>query len=81
MFRNEIHGLRGVTTCNPAKAVTLPNFRVPNYIGVPHRVTYLYGLRDTRLTRGALLDSSLSLSSLEVRYPKFCESGDAALSV
>jgi len=30
-------------TCNPSRAVTLPNIGVPHYIGVPHRVTYPYG--------------------------------------
>jgi len=29
-------------TCNPSRAVTLPNIGVPHYIGVPHRVTYPY---------------------------------------
>ena len=29
-------------TCNPTRAVTLPNIGVPLYIGVPHRVTYPY---------------------------------------
>jgi len=28
-------------TCNPSRAVTLPNIGVPHYIGVPHRVTFL----------------------------------------
>ena len=34
-------------TCNPTRAVTLPNIGVPLYIGVPRRVTYLYGPRPT----------------------------------
>ena len=29
-------------TCNPSRAVTLPNIGVPHYIGVAHRVTYPY---------------------------------------
>jgi len=29
-------------TCNPSRAVTLPNIGVPLYIGVPHRVAYPY---------------------------------------
>ena len=27
-------------TCNPSRAVTLPNIKVLHYIGVPHRVSY-----------------------------------------
>ena len=29
-------------TRNPSRAVTLPNIGLPQYIGVPHRVTYPY---------------------------------------
>ena len=29
-------------TCNPSRAITLPNIEVHHFIGVPHRVTYPY---------------------------------------
>ena len=29
-------------TCNPTRAVQLPDIGVPHYVGVPHRVTYPY---------------------------------------
>ena len=37
-----IQAKRFPVTCNPSRAVTLPNIGVPHYIGVPHRVTYPY---------------------------------------
>jgi len=44
-------------TCNPTRAVTLPNIGVPLYIGVPRRVTYPY--QPSTLNRGSSRRSSL----------------------
>ena len=39
-------------SCNPSRAVTLPNIGVPQYIGVPLRVTYPYGTAPARICEG-----------------------------
>ena len=44
-------------TCSPL-SVTLPDIGVPQYIGVPHRVTYPYGVSDEVQRSGLRLPSA-----------------------